>query len=150
MIDPLDTDNEETQEAKKGGKTKKDAIDVDGEEQEVAAGGTRRGGKAAAAPDAVAKRKPASSRRPRQAASVVPRVSERQIMERLEEKNWRAEGHELIGQRVRRYLGGERVANGQIVEWLPAGRDPEQMPLLFRIQHDKTRSKEDVCEAEGE
>ena len=77
------------------------------------------------------------------------RVSERQIIERLDETNWQAEGHELIGQRVRRHLGGDRVANGMVAQWLPAGRDPEQMPVLFRVQHDKTRSKEELGEVEG-
>ena len=42
------------------------------------------------------------------------RVSERQLLERRAERNWRQEGHELLGQRVRRYLGGGRVAHGRI------------------------------------
>ena len=94
-------------------------------------------------------------------------------MDRLAEKNWRDEGHPLVGQRVRRFLGGDRAANGRIIQWLPAGRyfplrprlstfvnlarfilfvsfrsDEEQMPALFRIRHDLTRSQEDVSEVE--
>ena len=53
---------------------------------------------------------------------VLAGVSERQIMDRLAEKNWRDEGHPLVGQRVRRFLGGDRAANGRIIQWLPAGR----------------------------
>ncbi len=154
VIDPLDSDNDENC-VQEDGRTKNDAIDVEESEemQEPTVAHNRRESKHGSGVTAVADGSPqvrptASNRRSRQ--PVMPRVSERQIMERLEEKNWRTEGHELIGQRVRRYLGGDRVANGRIVQWLPAGRDPVQMPLLFRIQHDRTRSKEDVSEVEGQ
>lgn len=155
VIDPLDSDNEENRVQREGGRTKHDAVNVEEsekqEEQELPRKRQqpRHGSSLTAMGDGSPSGKPAASRS-RSRRSVMPRVSERQIMERLEEKNWRTDGHELIGQRVRRYLGGDRVANGRIVQWLPAGRDPLQMPLLFRIQHDRTRSKEDVSEVEGE
>lgn len=140
MIDPLDSDNEENLAKNRGERSKNDTSN--GEEGH--------GSGATVASDEFPKHDTKPSRRAKRSRDpVMPRVSERQIMERLEEKNWRTEGHELIGQRVRRYLGGDRVANGHIVQWLPAGRDSVQMPLLFRIQHDRTRSKEDVSEIEG-
>lgn len=154
VIDPLDSDNEENRVQREGGRTKHDAVNLESNRQEEQELPRKRrqpihGSSVTTVADGSSSEKPAaSSSRSRQ--SVMPRVSERQIMERLEEKNWRTDGHELIGQRVRRYLGGDRVANGRIVQWLPAGRDPLQMPLLFRIQHDRTRSKEDVSEVEGE
>eukprot|EP01043_Picozoa_sp_COSAG02_P025921 COSAG02_NODE_1477_length_12419_cov_15.891396_4_plen_206_part_00 len=154
VIDPLDSDNEENC-VQEDGRTKNDAIDVEEseEKEEPAVARKRRQPKLSSSVTVVAdgspERQPAASKR-RSRQPVMPRVSERQIMERLEEKNWHTEGHELIGQRVRRYLGGDRVANGRIVQWLPAGRDPLQMPLLFRIQHDRTRSREDVSEVEGQ
>jgi hypothetical protein len=134
VVDPLDL--EDAAAVGDGGRTKEDAIVVD-ENEEPQKRGSRKGSQ-----------KQPEKPKPRSKPAYM-RVSERQIIERLDEKNWQAEGHELIGQRVRRYLGGDRVANGMVVQWLPAGRDPEQMPVLFRVQHDKTRSKEELGEVEG-
>ena len=64
---------------------------------------------------------------------VLAGVSERQIMDRLAEKNWRDEGHPLVGQRVRRFLGGDRAANGRIIQWLPAGRYFPSVLLGFQL-----------------
>lgn len=135
-VDPLDLDDAAVDAEDEGGRSKEDAIVVD-ENEEPQKRGSRKGS---------TKQPEKPKARP---APAYMRVSERQIIERLDEKNWQAEGHELIGKRVRRYLGGDRVANGKILQWLPAGRDPEQMPVLFRVQHDKTRSKEELGEVEG-
>jgi hypothetical protein len=139
-IDPLDLDSVPPPAEDEAGRTKGDAIVVDENEEPQKRGS--RNGKGPVKPPEKPQAKPP-------AKPAYMRVSERQIIERLDEKNWRSEGHELIDQRVRRYLRGDRVANGSIVQWLPAGRDPEQMPVLFRVQHDKTRSKEELGEAEG-
>ena len=70
--------------------------------------------------------------------------TERRVTERRAEPHWLEQGHELLGRRVRRYTGGERVAQGKIVSWLPAGRDAAQFPLLFRIIQDQSSLPEEV------